>query len=176
MFTKSTAAYLIGLKFKYIRDIDYRGHRNVTNEFCNVHKWVPTLPSHIPSLKSKRLFLNKISTRVIFISSFIIPRELTCQPFAPKNGCFSCRLEGRKEDAPSGLLRATGSAFIRTMGEGFWPGQRQGRDPSETFLFFFLKPIQMSYYGLRIFSELCLKLPNFLRNRKPWCFSDPACE
>lgn len=62
MFTKSKAAYLIGLQFKSRRDIDYCGHRNVTNESGNVHKWVPTLLSLIPALKSKRLHLNKIST------------------------------------------------------------------------------------------------------------------
>lgn len=58
MFTKSTAAYLIGLKHKYIGTLDYSVHRNVTNEHCDVYKHVlaSSLFCLIPGLKSKHEF------------------------------------------------------------------------------------------------------------------------
>lgn len=54
MFTESTAAYLIGLKYKYTGTLDYCGHRNMAKEHSNVYNYVVTLSllCLIPGLKS----------------------------------------------------------------------------------------------------------------------------
>ena len=131
MFAKSRTAYLIGLKYKYIRMPDYSAHRDVTNEHCNVYKHVltPSLFCLIPSLKSKHAFLSKISTNYFH---FIYHTQSTNVPtscmweWVPHTN-FLARQEGMKEDAPFCFLMAV----MWPWGGGARLLYSAGRSPSQ---------------------------------------------